>query len=71
MAQRTWNPDFVRSFKDFFAFAEWDAGRRSENELKAVWAEYVPVKEVETPTLPTLPTVEEKTVNPENDHNAE
>ncbi len=46
MLRKTWNGDFVRSFKDFFAFAEWDNGKTPEDELKAVWAECVPTNEL-------------------------
>lgn len=63
MLRKTWNGDFVRSFKDFFAFAEWDNGKTPKDELKAVWAEYVP--ETAKPTIPIPePNQVVKTENP-------
>lgn len=47
MPRTSFNPDHVKSFKDFSAFEKWDDGSTPEDELNAVWAECVPAK-VET-----------------------
>jgi hypothetical protein len=78
----SWDVEFVKSFPNFFAFAEWDATRTKptpEDELKAVYEAIVPPVKVEkkqggamtSSPVVEKPKVEETPINPENDHNAE
>ena len=60
-----WNEDFVKSFKDFYSFAEWENTHdnpQSEDELKQV---YTSIAGVDTEAKIQKP------VNPEEEHGAE
>jgi len=78
----SWDVEFVKSFPDFNAFAKWDATRTkptTESELKSVYEAIIPpakVEEKQGNAMNSAPIVkktkvEETTINPENDHNAE